>query len=149
MKRIIDGKTYNTETATKIAEQEWEDNTNYQSNDNFQIGVEWNELYQTRHGAYFNYGGHGFFHEEYIIPLAPNEAQKWMEKHASAELIEQHFGEMPEAGDSESRFTLRMPDSLKQRIDNAAKANNQSTNAWVIRCLEKCTNEQFHGESNE
>jgi predicted HicB family RNase H-like nuclease len=134
-KRIIDGKTYNTETATKIAEEYNDDEHN--------AGMEWNELFQTRHGAYFVFEGSEYFDVAKIVPLTPSEAQAWMEKYAHAELIEQHFGEMPEAGDSESRFTLRMPDSLKQRIDGAAKANSQSTNAWIVRALEKQVEEQL------
>lgn len=142
MKKIIEGKTYNTETATRIAEELF-------SNPH-DAGMIFNELYQTRHGAYFRF--YGTEYDEWparIEPLSPAEAQVWMEKHASVELIEQHFGEMPEAGDSESRFTLRMPDSLKQRIDVAAKTNNQSTNAWIVRALEKAANEQIHAGENK
>ncbi len=62
-------------------------------------------------------------------------------------LIEQHFGEMPEAGDAESRFTLRIPQMLKVRIDKLAKIRGQSTNAWVIRCLETCATAQEQGEA--
>lgn len=142
MKRIIDGKTYNTETATKIAHQFFEEGSAEEA-------YSWNWLYQTRHGAYFLYYGDERWDDyQDIKPLSPAEAQAWMEKHASVELIEQHFGEMPEAGDAESRFTLRMPDSLKQRIDSAAKINNQSTNAWIVRALEKAANEQMQGEES-
>ena len=45
MKRIIDGVTYNTETATKLAQAEW---TNALDEDEI-VGI----LYQTRGGAYF------------------------------------------------------------------------------------------------
>ena len=62
------------------------------------------------------------------------------------ELIEAHFGEMPEAGETESRFTLRMPDVLKSRIDALAKSRDQSTNAWITRCLERCATAQEQGE---
>ena len=54
--------------------------------------------------------------------------------------IERLFGEMPEAGSGESKFTLRMPDSLRERLAERAKANNQSLNAWMVRCLESCAN---------
>ncbi len=133
MKRIIGGKTYNTETAAKIAMRN--DDPRDAGYDDI---VEGEILYQTRHGAYFLlYYNEISPEDDALIPLAPQEAQSWMEKYASVELIEQHFGEMPEAGDSESRLTLRMPDSLKQRIDLLAGKNNQSTNAWIVRALEK------------
>ena len=133
-KRIIDGKTYNTETSTRIetAGQYPEDQARF------------DELYQTRHGAYFRYHGDylatnpvtGF--DETIEPLTPPEAQKWMEQHASAGLIEKHFGEQPEAGEAESRITVRIPDALKNRIEAMAAANKQSLNAWIMRCVEGC-----------
>lgn len=140
MKRIIDGKTYNTETATKIA-----------SNDCWDRDPRWSHgeygeaLYQTRHGAYFLYEYQDAVRNEYgdyidiknIKPLSPLEAQDWLEEHNFVDIIEQHFGEMPEAGEAESRITLRVPDSLKVKIDAMAKKNNQSTNAWIVKSLEK------------
>ena len=43
---------------------------------------------------------------------------------------------MPEAGSGETKFTLRMPDSLHKRLTQLAKAENQSLNAWIVRFLE-------------
>lgn len=48
---------------------------------------------------------------------------------------------MPEAGSGKSKFTLRMPDSLRERLAERAKANDQSLNAWIVRCLESCAAE--------
>ena len=101
------------------------------------------ELYQTRHGAYFSHHGDLSLDADNprfmaISPLSPAEAQTWMERNASPDLIEAHFGEQPEAGDSDSRFTLRMPDALRRRIDIIATSNKQSLNAWIVRCLENC-----------
>jgi len=135
IKRIIGGKTYNTETATRVAKA-W-----FHPQDE-----RWDELYQTRHGAYFRSWGDPAYDEdgiEQIEPLTPSEAQTWMEKHASAELIEQHFGEQPEAGEAESRVTLRIPDSLKSRIEGLAISNKQSLNTWIIRCLEECSSADY------
>ena len=140
MKRIIDGKTYNTETATLLAKAE-EDG-----------GPFHDTLFQTRHGAYFrhfgdwSYGGPYEHMLEDIQPLSPAEAQAWMEAHRFTWLIEQHFGDQPEAGEAESRITVRIPDSLKTRIEVLAVANKQSLNAWIMRCLETCANAQAHGQ---
>jgi hypothetical protein len=132
-KRIINGKTYNTETATLLAKE----------TPGGQYGGEFDELYQTRHGAYFRHSGDwgastpdGPLVE--VEPLTPPEAQAWMEEHASAALIEKHFGEQPEAGESESRITVRIPDTLKNRIELLAGEHKQSLNAWIMRCLERC-----------
>ena len=75
--------------------------------------------------------------------MTPEEARTWLEKNHSYEpaLIEQLFGQMPEAGSGEVKYTLRMPESLRDRLASVAKANDQSLNAWIVRCLESCVAE--------
>ncbi len=134
-KRIIGGKTYNTETATEIEGLDKDDHS---------AGYEAGEyLYQTRFGAFFLFSffedaGAGEDDYEKIEPLTPEQAREWLEKNRGyrVDLIEKLFGEMPEAGSGESKFTLRMPESLRERLAERAKANNQSLNAWMVRCLE-------------
>jgi predicted HicB family RNase H-like nuclease len=132
-KRIIDGKTYNTETATQIAGFS-------QDPGPYEVG---DYLYQTRFGAFFAYSYLAGADEddfEKIEPLTPEEARAWLEKNHSygPDLIEKLFGEMPEAGSGEIKYTLRLPESLRDRLAALAKANQQSLNAWIIRCLESC-----------
>jgi HicB family len=132
-KRIIDGKTYNTETATQVGGATTDVGP-------YEIGL---YLYQNRLGAFFEYTfqeGDPETDYEKIAPLTPEQASAWLEKHLSwrPDLIEALFGEMPEAGAGESKYTLRMPDSLKDRLAARAKANGQSLNAWIVRCLESC-----------
>ena len=74
--------------------------------------------------------------EIYITPLAPEAAQRWLEKRNCIDAIEAEFGIMPEAGNKEARLTVRIPDSLHQRIAALAEAGQQSLNAWILRCLE-------------
>lgn len=133
-KRIIDGKTYNTETATQVAG--WND-----END-----APWDSgqfLYQTRHGAFFLYcylDGAEQQDFDNIEPYTPEQAQQWLEQNRSwnPELIERLFGAMPEAGSGEIKYTLRLPESLRDRLALRAKANQRSLNAWIVRCLEAC-----------
>jgi predicted HicB family RNase H-like nuclease len=125
-KRIIGGKTYNTETAVLLGR--WDDD---------EAPVE-QALFKTRFGAYFLYTFLETVPVEQIKPLAPEDAQKWMEQHCRAELIESEFGEMPEAGIQEARITLRIPETLRKRSAALAEARNQSLNAWIQRCLEHC-----------
>ena len=139
VKRIIDGKTYNTETATQLAS--WSSASDpATANQQYEHG---GVLYQTRFGAYFvvqydesqdpwdgNY--------EKLIPLDPEQALRWAEKHCSADDVEAIFGEMPEAGEAEAKLTLRMPDVLRKRLVALAEARKQSLNAWIVRCLEGC-----------
>jgi hypothetical protein len=143
-KRIIDGKTYNTETATQVVG--WGGGDGPYEHGKY--------LYQTRFGAFFVYSyldGADEDDFEKIEPLTADEARAWLEKNASydPELIEKLFGEMPEAGSGESKFTLRMPESLRDRLAERAKANNQSLNAWIIRCLESCAAEPADGAQRD
>jgi hypothetical protein len=136
-KRIIDGKTYNTETATQIASFE----------EYLGPGSYGSILFQTRFGAYFLFDfadGLDESDHETIRPFSPDEARQWLEQHASyePELIVRLFGEMPEAGSGEIKFTLRLPESLRDRLAARAKANDQSLNAWMVKCLEACAADQ-------
>lgn len=128
-KRIIDGKTYNTETASLLGRWEPED-----------LPLE-HALFKTRHGAYFLHTLKQSDLEEFIEPLEPEAAQRWMERHCSAERIEAEFGEMPEAGDPEARITLRIPETLRKRVAVIAQERNQSLNAWLQRCIERAAAE--------
>jgi len=135
-KRIIGGKTYNTETATQIAGGT-DDNSDRGPWDSGQF------LYQNRHGAFFLYSyldGADDQDFDTIEPYTPEQAREWLEQNCSwnPELIESLFGAMPEAGSGEVKYTLRLPESLRDRLALRAKANQQSLNAWMVRCLEAC-----------
>ena len=133
-KRIIAGKTYNTETAIMLAgnREEYDDTP-------VETGT---FLYKTRFGAFFlyQYQDYGPDEDNYdeIKPLTDAETQAWLEKNEpyNTDLIERLFGTMPEAGARESKFTLRMPDTLRDQLAERAKANGRSLNAWIVRCLE-------------
>ena len=123
MKRIIDGKSYNTETATRIMGG----NGHYED--------DWWHLYQTRHGAFFLEGvDHG---EAFVRPMTDAEAQAFLEKHGNY-LVEQYFGPMPEAGAAERQLTIRIPGNLADRVEAAAKAKGLSVNSYAMRCFEQC-----------
>lgn len=139
LKRIIDGKTYNTETATQLASWSSANNPDTAHQQYEHGGI----LFQTRFGAYFvvQYDeGQDPWDDNYekLIPLEPEQAQRWAEKHCSADDVEALFGEMPEAGEAEAKLTLRMPDALRKRLVVLAEGQKQSLNAWIVRCLEGC-----------
>lgn len=97
MKKVINGKLYNTETAQKIYET---DNGLGMSDHRF-----FNEsLYRKRTGEFFLagkgggmtkyarcYGGACGFGED-IFPLTPEETKAWVEKHMEADDYEKLFG---------------------------------------------------------
>ena len=106
MKRIIDGKTYNTDTATHIC-----DTSNGLPDGDFQ--AEYSDLYVTKKGAYFLAGSGGpssrFAREvengwssggSGIIPLTKSEACDVVERECrtdeDADLIQEFFGDILE-----------------------------------------------------
>lgn len=144
MKRIIDGVTYNTLTATELGRMEWADDN----------GDHTESLYQTRGGAFFTVHfataqvwveRHAQMEERERVefnPLSAEEAQKWMMGTVfEVEVFHNPFEDPPEAvAESELGATiyLRVPASLKQRVDEAAKTAGVSANTWAMRCLERC-----------
>lgn len=101
MKKIINGKKYNTETAEEVGN--W---NNGLSVSDFNHCSE--HLYKKKTGEYFLHGSGGaltkyservgdmFGGGEEIIPLSEAEAKKWAEVHISVEEYEEIFGEVEE-----------------------------------------------------
>lgn len=98
MKKIIQGKLYDTETATEV--HEWD---NGYSPTNFYFCEE--TLFRTPKGAWFLFGRGGAFSKYShavdgggtgggwdITPLTPEEAREWLETHdEEAETIAKYF----------------------------------------------------------
>ena len=127
MKRIIDGKTYNTQTASQVFSEDAPDPS-----------MGWWGLYQTRHGAFFkivvDHDGETILQ---FRPLTDAEAQADLERHAN-HLVEQYFGPCPEGGAAERRLTIRIPGNLADRVEAAATAKGLSLNSFAMRCFERC-----------
>ena len=103
MKKIIDGRKYDTETATSLGYTEygWESDFRYK----------YEELYRKRTGEFFLYGKGGpltcysvvspdgsidcDIHSK-IIPLDIDKAKTWAEEHLSANTYEEIFGDVDE-----------------------------------------------------
>jgi len=144
MKRIIGGVAYNTETSTEIAKHEFE-----LTEDGEDAGFE--ILYQTRGGAFFLHSlKRTRIRDEAdpsitrareansFMPMSRDEAQDWIMT-GDVEVFSDIFGDPPEAAEElspESTIYVRVPTSLKDRIEAKAKAAGQSVNAWALRCLE-------------
>lgn len=99
MKKIIDGKRYNTQTAKQVAG--WSNDLGYSDFDHIEEA-----LYHTKNGNWFLYGRGGpktkYFRfapggnkssGEDIIPLYPNEALMWLEKHEFTDELEEWFSD--------------------------------------------------------
>ena len=136
VKRIINGKSYNTTTSLLVFHTKGQD----EPMDILGWGLYYPseaELYRTRHGAFFllKRDQHKNYHDDFgfenvIEPYTDDEALKWMELNCP-EQIEDYFGEMPEAGSSEVNISLRLPKVLSDKAKKIAKSENLSLNAWL------------------
>ena len=101
MKKIINGKLYNTETAKEVATY----SNGYPGSD-FRVIDE--TLYQKRTGEYFLHGEGGPMtryakevwggvgYGEEIIPVTEARAKEWILEHCSADTYMELFGEVEE-----------------------------------------------------
>ena len=102
MKRIIDGKTYNTETATQVAEYERGGPVN-------DFGWYEESLYRTKNGRWFLAGRGGpmsgyaqsvgqnqWGGGKGLRTLTTGEAIAWLERHEETAAIEEHFADQIE-----------------------------------------------------
>jgi len=100
MKKIINGKKYDTETAKRIASH---DQTHGSFSDYYE------QLFLKATGEFFLYGegsagssyarqceSNSFCSGCAIRPLTLDEAKEWGERHMSADLFEETFGEVDE-----------------------------------------------------
>ena len=124
MKRVINGKLYNTDTAVELAvyEANATDSLNYYSE----------RLYRKRTGEYFIHGEGGARTRyaasdgwnrggEAIFPLTAAEAREWAEQHISEEDFERLFGAVYEDGDTVKTSFDLSPDLAAKLQDVAAE----------------------------
>jgi hypothetical protein len=141
MKRVIDGKSYNTDTATIVAKWEYKDQDDYDTEAT---------LYQTRGGAFFivdvweNDEGHP---KVYFETMSRDEVRRLVERTDNLAIINgKMLDEPPEAAEGETpgaTLYLRVPASLKERVEVAASEAKLSVNAWAMRCIENCLGDPF------
>lgn len=92
MKKIINGKKYDTTTAKEIADKIYFGNGNY--------ACAWDTLYLKKTGEFFiehqTNGSDLFDREEYIKPVDEVSAKKFCEEYLDADEYEKLFGEVEE-----------------------------------------------------
>ncbi|MGI6590339.1 MAG: hypothetical protein ACOX1O_01805 [Eggerthellaceae bacterium] len=133
MRKIVNNKVYDTETARKVGE--W-------ANSDYVTDFDWysEELYQKKTGEYFVYGegnarspyaehsGGEWVGGEAITPVSLEQARDWAESHLDAEDYEREFG-TPEEGDAV--ITCRISAGAKAEIDRR-RAESGKTIAQII-----------------
>ena len=131
MKKIIDGKGYDTKTARKVGEASGNLGS-FQSFDE--------SLYCTKGGKYFLHGEGGpssrwskktgqneWSGGEGIEPLSPDEAAEWLERHELTEEHEQEFGPAEEAvSDDKKKATHYFEPELLKKLKMEAMEKDAS-----------------------
>lgn len=142
MRKIINGRVYNTETSKKIGM--WHNNR--YTND-FSYCAE--TLYKNTRGAYFLYGEGGPLSKyatisgdnrgwgETIIPMTADEAQKWAEEHLNAEEYEAEFGVQEEAEPSDLATRERVNLSLDKELLSKMRALSKETGVPMSTMVDK------------
>ena len=136
MKKVLNGKMYDTDTATKLAS--W---CNMQDFSNFNYVDE--TLYRKRTGEFFLYGEGGPMSKyavstgsnswsggEMIIPLTLSAAQEWAEEHLDGDDYQKIFGEVAE-DDSRTVLSVSLPASVASRIRMMASEKGISVSALI------------------
>ena len=124
MKRVMDGRVFDTQTSTELFVTGPEDS------------LAWFGIYQTRHGAFFSVTVDHDGDSTTFASLADDEARRLTEKHAN-HLVEDFFGKLPEHGAAEKRMTIRLPVNLANRVEREADRIGATVNSYVLRTLEK------------
>lgn len=140
MKKIINGKLYDTSTAK--ATGCWE----YSNRGDFAYMRE--TLYWKKTGEFFLHGEGGAMSKyarcigqnewsggDEIIPLDYISAQKWGEKHLSADEYEEIFGPVPEGDDGKISATIRLPQSLHARIKRGASRTGKTISDYIAEIV--------------
>jgi hypothetical protein len=140
MKKIINGKKYDTETATCVAS--W--SANCSTTD---FGYFSEQLFSKRTGEFFLYGHGGAMSKysvsygngdwgggEKIIPLTYQAAQEWAENHLDGDEYEAIFGEVVE-GDSKTQLSVSISTAAAERAKRAAAQAGLSVSAYVESLL--------------
>ena len=70
---------------------------------------------------------------EFVVTLPPTEQSFEDVASNSLEIVAGYPGEIDESG--ASRTTLRLPDHVKARVDDAAGREGLSVNAWLVRAV--------------
>lgn len=137
MRKIIDGRLYDTEKAHLIGEPWSPDGIGY---DDF----DWCEetLYRKRTGEYFlygeggpktryarPYGQSGWQYGDRIMPLTYDEAREWAESHLEASEYEAEFG-TPAEGDA--ALMARVPMATYEAIRREASQTGRTIREVII-----------------
>lgn len=139
MKKIINNKVYDTDTARKLGSD------SYAYSGDFHYWFE--ALYQKRTGEFFLFGEGGPMTKyaktigqnswtggERIMPLTVDSARAWAEEHLDADDYEKIFG-LPDEDAERVTLCIQIPADLNARIRTGAAEAETSITAFVENIL--------------
>ena len=138
MRKIINGRRYDTDKATRVAFDE-------KHTGSFD---DWSEsLYRKNTGEFFLFGEGGpmtqyrkrmedgsLGYGEEIIPLSLDGAKRWCEEHIAADEYEKIFGYDSEDDGSKNTVTIRLSAAAISKLNNVA-AETTKTKSDIIEGL--------------
>lgn len=143
MKKIINGKLYNTDTARELGS--WANSGDWRDFNHME-----ETLYRKKTGEFFLFGEGGprtryaetvgqnqWTGGSKILPLSWDDARQWAEDHLNADEYEAIFGEVSEGDENEARgkLLLTLPSSTIERIRRAAAQQGLSVSAYIESLL--------------
>ena len=142
MKKIINNKLYDTETAKELGS--WENMADVR---NFNYFTE--TLYRKRTGEFFLHGDGGpatkyavsigqnqWSGGQKIIPLTVEAARSWAEQHLDADEYAQVFG-MPDEAAEKVTLIAQVDSTLGQKVRELAAERGISVKALITEALER------------
>lgn len=155
MRKVINGRTYNTETSKVIGG--WDNGRSY---NDFECCEE--TLYKNTKGAYFLYGEGGPMSKyaksagqnswtggSAITPMTASEAQEWAEEHLTADEYEAEFGVQEEAAPSDLATRERVNMTINTELMTRLRARSAETGVPMSRMLDKAIMEILKEQSHE
>lgn len=135
MKKIINGKMYNSETARYVGSYSWSNSGDFSYFEE--------TLYCKRTGEYFIYG-HGGAMSKYaqsegqnswsggedISPMTYKNARQWAEDHLDPDVYEKEFGEIEE-DDTNTVMAISLPASVADKIRKEAQIHGISISGLI------------------
>jgi len=139
MRRIIRGKTYDTDTATLAAVDRWEGDD----------GPCIDEVYRTSGGAFFVVEYRNRLRDEEwrsieFEPMTREAADAWFANAVQVEILDENIFAIPDEAEAKDlieravTFTFRLPESQRDNVQRAAATEGLSMNAFLLRCSKTC-----------
>ena len=141
MKKIINGKLYDTDTAKEVGS--WANAGGWRDFHHLE-----ETLYRKRTGEYFLLGDGGpatkyarrteqnmWSGGSQIIPLSPETAREWAEEHLSADDYAELFGMPDEGGEEKVTLCVQLPAALDAKIRAGAAQAGKSLTAYLESVL--------------